>query len=262
MSEKQYVALKQILLGDRTIRPGEDVPILPGRSYHQMLSLGQIAEKPEATPAALPDGAYSVVLLIGSRVIFVDHEGQPTEVTYHGLQEPDEAARGTLELAVGQLAALVAFPDDPEPALVTLGSLTWGDAAELLALRLEAAETARAHLETQLATATEAGQASQVQIDQLTTQLSVSAETVKGAVSLQAQVDWLTLLLGAVQAQGEPLAEDAPGFKELGAVGVHTREGVLLLAAEPANLIKVKGIGQATADKLLTWLNPPEPAGG
>jgi len=248
MSEKQYVALKQILLGDRTIRPGEDVPILPGRSYHQMISLGQIAEKPEAAQGSLPDGAYAAVLLVGGTVIFVDYEGQPTEVLYQGTQEPDEAARGTLELELGQLAALVLFPEDPEPALVALSSLTWGDAAELLALKLAETETARADLATRLATATTA-----------------ATEATRSTGGLQSQVDWLRLVLKAVQAPGEPLADNQIGGKELAAVGITTQEGLRLLASgEQAaqNLVRLEGIGKKLAERILISLTaPPEPSG-
>jgi len=248
MSEKQYVALKQLRLGDRTIRPGEDVPILPGRSYHQMVSLGQIAEKPEAAPAALPDGAYSVVLLIDNRAFFVDYEGQATEVLYHGTQEPDEVARVTLDLELGQLAALVEFPDDPEPTLVTLGSLVWGDAARVLALKLQETETARADLVTQLTTATTA-----------------ATEATKSTGGLQSQVDWLRLVLKAVQTPGAPLADNQIGGKELATVGITTQEGLQLLASgEQAvqNLVRLEGIGKKLAERIFTSLAaPPEPSG-
>jgi len=246
MSEKQYVALKQLRLGDRTIQPGEDVPIEPGRSYHQMVSLGQIAEKPAGTQRSLPDGAYAAVLLAGGTVIFVDHEGQPTEVVYQGTQEPDEAARGTLELELGQFAALVLFPDDQEPVLVALSSLTWGDAAELLALKLQETETARADLVTQLTTATTA-----------------ATEATKSTGGLQSQVDWLRLVLKAVQTPGEPLADNQIGGKELAAVGITTQEGLRLLASgEQAgqNLIRLEGIGKKLAERILAGLATPEPS--
>jgi len=245
MSEKQYVALKQILLGDRTIRPGEDVPIEPGRSYHQMLSLGQIAEKPEAAQGSLPDGAYAAVLLIGNRAFFVDFEGQATEVLYHGTQEPDEVARVTLGLEAGRLAALVEFADDPEPTLVTLGSLVWGDAAELLALKLAETETARADLATRLATATTA-----------------ATEATRSTGGLQSQVDWLRLVLKAVQAPGEPLAGNQIGGKELAAVGITTQEGLRLLASgeyAAQNLVRLEGIGKKLAERILASLTTGTP---
>ena len=245
MPEKQYVALKQILLGARTIQPGEDVPIEPFRSYHQMLSLGQIAEKPKGAPASLPDGAHAALLLPDSEAVFVDQEGNPVQVTYHGTQEPDEASRETLELEPGQLAALVTFPEAPEPSLVDLNSLLWGSAASRLVLNVQEAETTHWQLSAQLGAATEA---------------------IKGTGSLQTQIDWLELMLKAVQTPGEPLADTQVGGKELAAAGITTQAGLRLLASgEQAlqNLIRLEGIGKKTAERILdglTLTESPEPA--
>ena len=247
MPEKQYVALQPLRLGERMVQPGEQVPVIPGRSYHQMLSLGQIAEKPESGPASLPDGAYAALLLVGSIAVFVDDEGQPNEVMYQGTQEPDEAARVTLDLEPGQLAALVEFPDESGSVLVTFESLTWGDAAALLMRRLLETETARAELETRLAAAT---------------------RSLDSSSGFQSQVEWLELMLKAVQTPGEVLADTQVGAKELAAVGITTREGLQLLASGDQalhNLIRLEGIGKKTAERILASLTPPgspEVAGG
>jgi hypothetical protein len=237
----RYVALVDLPWGDGRLAAGETVPVEDGRNYHQMLMLGQIGHLKASDTVTAPDGAIAVYLHPDGHAIFVNEEGEPSEVVYLESQAPDEDARVALELSPGTLAALVKFPDDPEPSLVTQDSLLWGTAAHLLVLKVEETEAARGSLATQLEAAT-----------------STATKVAEASTGLQAQTDWLTLLVNAMQATGDTLPEDQPGVKELAANGIHSKEGVaLLVAADPANLIRLKGIGQATADKIVAWLNPP-----
>jgi len=124
MSEQQYVAARPLKFGGVSLSPGDPVPLEKGRSYHQMLSLGQIALAPAGGQGAvLPEGAHQLLLHPQALAIFVDQDGVPEEVTYLGTQEPDEDARITLDLEPGQSAALVKFAADEEPSLVPLESL-------------------------------------------------------------------------------------------------------------------------------------------
>ncbi|WP_293913730.1 hypothetical protein [Deinococcus sp.] len=241
MSDKQYVAARPLRFGGASLQPGDPIPFEKGRSYHQMLSLGQIALAPAGgSGPAVPDGAHPVLLHPDTTVLFIDQDGVPEGVTYLGTQEPDEQARATLELPPGELAALVQFRSDPEPSLVPLESLMLGEAAYRLL----------AHFQAQVDTAAADRAAGQAQL----------TDATGAATAAQVQVDWLTLLLSAAGAPGEALPDDAPGVKELATSGVKTREGLALLAADPANLLKLKGIGQATSDKILAWLAPAGPA--
>jgi hypothetical protein len=221
-----YVALQPLQFGDRLLQPGEPVPHEAGRSYHQMLSFGQIAPAPAVTPA---HGG----LVTDEAVVFVDQSGQWTAVVYLGLQLPDEVARVTLDLEPGELAALVQFEEDPEPSLVPLPSLLPGEAAG----RLIAA------LEVRIQTAADEPAASQLRV----------------IAGHEERVAFLELLVRAIRQPGAPLPADFPGAREAEANGLSTLDGLALLAAGErgrAHLILLDGIGAKTADKMLLALQP------
>lgn len=243
--QQQYVAIRPLKFGGVSLQPGDPLPLEKGRSYHQMLSLGQIALAPAGgSGAALPEGSHQVLLHPNILVIFVDQDGVPEEVTYLGTQEPDEEARATLGLELGKHAALVKFSSDEEPSLVPLDSLISGEAAQRLVL----------HFQTQVDEVAAGRSAAQAQL--------TSATSV--ATTAQSQVEWLTLLLSAVKTEGEALPDDAPLLKELQVNGLSTRGGLHLVADGEhgrANLIRLDGIGTKSADKILAWLFP-KPEGG
>jgi len=190
----QYVALKDLRFGTTLLRKGDPVPQEKGRSYHQMLSLGQIGPASEGSTPAQPEGTYSLLLGPSARVAFIDHEGTLTWVTYEGTQLPDEAARVALQLEPGQPAALVLFPDETETLLVSLASLLPEETtAQLVAAFEQQLDDARQTAETAAASARQA------------------------TADLREQVDALQLLLKAVRTPGEPLPTDQPGGKELAA---------------------------------------------
>lgn len=244
----QYVALKDLRFGSLTLRKGDPVPQEKGRSYHQMLSLGQIGPAPAGATPAQPEGTHALLLQPASRVAFIDVEGGLTWVTFEGMQQPDEEARVALQLDPGQPAALVLFPDETEALLVSLASLLPEDPTVHLVSAYEQrlAEEVRKAAET-------AANSSQ-----------------KAADELREQVSYLELLLKAVRTQGQPLPADLPGSKDLAAVGITSREGLLLLASGEQgrqNLIRLEGIGGKTATRILEALaappasaDPPAPA--
>ena len=235
--------------GSLDLEIGDPVPVEPARNYQQMLRVGQIGLAPTSEPGAgpaLPEGTHQVLLHPNVLVIFVDQDGTPEEVTYLGTQEPDEDARVTLDLEPGQSAALVKFASDEEPSLVPLESLL---------ISSEALKRLVLHWHTQLDEVVVGRDAAQAQLTSATS----------AATTAQTQVAWLTLLLKAVQSQGEALPEDAPMLKELAASGITTREGLHLVAdgeSGRANLIRLDNIGAKSADKVLAWLFPKPPEGG
>ncbi|GGJ65319.1 hypothetical protein [Deinococcus aquiradiocola] len=231
-----YVALQDLRFGDVTLKKGEPVPRERGRSYHQMLSLGQIGRAAAPAPAV----EAPPTLPVGARVAFVDEDGTLTWGTHLGPQVPDDRARAALHLTDGQAAARVAFPDDPDPVLVSPASLLPEHPTDRLT---------RAH-DARLQEVTDAAEADRAAGQNVTD-------------DLREQVTYLQLLLRAVRTPGEPLPADQPGGRDLAAVGITSREGLLVLAGgEHArqNLTRLEGIGTKTADRILAGLTAP--AGG
>lgn len=116
-----YVARKPLRFGDRTLQPGESVPVEPGRDYRLMLRLGQIIEIPQA--AAVAQATQAAPFPKDSTVFFVGEDGAYSLATFHLLQEAPEDVRLDLELPPGAQVALVTFADDQESTFVLPDSL-------------------------------------------------------------------------------------------------------------------------------------------
>lgn len=116
-----YVARKPLRFGDRTLQPGESVPVEPGRDYRLMLRLGQIIEIPQA--AAVAQATQAAPFPEDSTVFFVGEDGAYSLATFHLLQEAPEDVRLDLELPPGAQVALVTFADDQESTFVLPDSL-------------------------------------------------------------------------------------------------------------------------------------------
>lgn len=240
MTETQYVAVQALRFGDLLLRPGDPVPQEKGRSYHQMLALGQIKLADEGGSAPLPASGFDEDAV----VVFVAHDGEPFVVRFRALHAASEADRVTLGLEEDERAALVLFQGDEEPTLVALAALLPG----VPATRLMAFEQAR------VAVASESG----IQ----------AVENARQAGELHAQAlrgdkAFLELLLRAVRTVGEPLPDKFPGLKELQGNGIDTIEGLQLLATGEHgrdHLIRLDAIGGGRADKILAGLAALVPA--
>lgn len=116
-----YVARKPLRFGDRTLQPGESVPVEPGRDYRLMLRLGQIIEIPHA--AAVAQATQAAPFPEDSTVFFVGEDGAYSLATFHILQEAPEDVRLDLQLLPGAQVALVTFADDQESTFVLPDSL-------------------------------------------------------------------------------------------------------------------------------------------
>lgn len=146
-----YVALKAFRFGEVDLRPGDPVPVEPGRNYVQMQRVGQIGPATVTAPAGQQEtGEPSSPFPKNSPLVFVGEDGANEAVTFLDVQEaPEEAAEG-LGVEPGTPIALVSFRGDPDNAhLVRLDRLLpeqpTGRLVESLHARAqaEAAEAAR-----------------------------------------------------------------------------------------------------------------------
>lgn len=243
MTETQYVAVQALRFGDVLLRPGDPVPQEKGRSYHQMLALGQIKVADEGGAASLPAGGFDEDAV----VVFVAHDGEPFVVRFWALHAASEADRVTLGLEEGERTALVLFPDDEEPTLVALAALLPGVPATRL-------------LEYELGLLTAAGDHGLQVVEEAGRAVQDAAARMQ---LLEGKTAFLELLLRAVRTVGEPLPDKFPGLKELQGNGIDTIEGLqLLVAGEHGrdHLIRLDAIGGGRADKILAGLAALVPA--
>lgn len=277
----QYVALKAFKLGERTLSPGESVPLEPGRDFRALARRGFITALPDAAPSE-PDGALVIVVRPGQAVVFVAEDSEAhAGVLLEQVEVPEEAREG-LGLDEGALVALVDF-GDPEGAVLVrpdrlLPALALGPVTRLRARLADAEREAR-----------EAGARLQVQIEtaereRFETQRETAEREHREVVArLEAQLADLQRESGDRSAPGanpeaeraEPPASDAPepaappepeptpppptplpakfpGLRSLTAAGLTTYED--LAGRTRDQLAAIDGITPEKADAILARL--------
>ncbi|GAA5503012.1 hypothetical protein Dxin01_02761 [Deinococcus xinjiangensis] len=235
--DQSYVALKPFRFGAETLQPGDPVPQEAGRDYRLMLRLGQIGLASAAPAGQQEDQAHST-FEEGEEVLVVYGDGTYDRATFKHYAEADEQARESLELEAGDLVATITTEEAPDDEIVVpLSSVLPMHPVGLLLDHLES--RARENHEAVVA-------------------LGGKDQEVN---ALKGRVDFLELLLNAIRTEGTPLSEDTPSIKDLQANHITTVEGLKLLAEGErgrANLIALDKIGDKSADKILTFLNPPK----